>query len=383
LEFNRDKFFDFYRQHFGSLQQNQVDGLNILLAGFEQIPEWKDLRHCAYALATAKHETAHTFLPITEYGSNAYFQRYEGRQDLGNTVSGDGLKFKGRGFVQITGRKNYSRFANLLKVDLLNNPKLALDPVTAFKIMTIGMHKGYFTGKKLTDYINDEICDYVNARKIINGLDKAATIANYAKRFYQILRQSKISNESPIDNPKPTSTLQSESSPNNEAGAPIGADVPTSPSNPTESAGTANTNAAGQSQAVESSSTKTVEQAGTTVEQKVEVKNEQDVNQTEVVSAPEPYNQVGFWATIKRDLAWVFGGNASIQTASEYAHQAQATVPASLLTKLAYVIAAASVCYLLFRLVHFAIDSWKKNQKVKLLAEINTDVSRKNIELKD
>jgi putative chitinase len=54
----------------------------------------------------------------------------------------------------------------------------------AIKIMFYGMTKGTFTGKMLSDYFNEETEDWVNARKIINGLDKAELIAGYAKDFY-------------------------------------------------------------------------------------------------------------------------------------------------------------------------------------------------------
>lgn len=191
LNFNREKFFDAYRLNFGALTQQQVDGINTLLSAFEVTPVWNDLRHIAYAFATIKHETAHTFQPITEIGGDSYFKKYDGRDTLGNNRDGDGLKFKGRGFVQITGRKNYTRFTNLLSIDLVNNPKQALNPAVAFQIMTIGMYKGIFTGRKLRDYINDTQADYVNARRIINGLDKANVIAEYARDFFNILAASK------------------------------------------------------------------------------------------------------------------------------------------------------------------------------------------------
>lgn len=58
-------------------------------------------------LATTKHETASTMQPIDEYGDSAYFtQMHENRSDLGNTEPGDGARFHGRGFVQLTGRLN-------------------------------------------------------------------------------------------------------------------------------------------------------------------------------------------------------------------------------------------------------------------------------------
>lgn len=150
-------------------------------------PEWVDPRWAVYAVATSYHETAHTFAPIREYGRNLYFAKYEpgtpiGRR-LGNTQRGDGIKFKGRGYVQITGRANYKRFSALLGVDLIGDPDLALNPVIAYKIMALGMRQGLFTGKKLSDYINATRCDWVQSRRVVNGLDRASLIAQYAERI--------------------------------------------------------------------------------------------------------------------------------------------------------------------------------------------------------
>ena len=190
--FDHKTFFDGYRREFGRLSQSQVAALGFLLDEFERDSVWKNLKHIAYALATIKRETGDTYEPITEYGGRKYFDKYDtGRlaRNLGNTpdADGDGYKFRGRGYVQITGRNNYRNFG------IEQNPELALDPQVAFEIMSTGMFHGSFTGKKLTEYINGDKCDYTNARRVINGTDKAAMIAGYAKDFEKILTDSAAS----------------------------------------------------------------------------------------------------------------------------------------------------------------------------------------------
>ena len=181
------KFFQEYRNTFGSLKQDQVNGLIFLLAAFDADARWSDPRHMAYALATIKHETADTFEPISERGSDAYLSKYwtngNLRRNLGNIEPADAQKYKGRGYVQITGRSNYTRFG------LVNHPEMALEPETAFEIMTKGMHEGIFTGKRLADYINEKT-DYTQARRIINRLDRAGLIASFAREFEKILKEA-------------------------------------------------------------------------------------------------------------------------------------------------------------------------------------------------
>ena len=72
-------------------------------------------------------------------------------------------------------------------VDLVKNPDRALDLKNAIPIMFVGMVQGIFTGKRLADYFNKTTEDWVNARRIINGLDKANLIAGHAKKFYSAI----------------------------------------------------------------------------------------------------------------------------------------------------------------------------------------------------
>ncbi len=176
--------FDRIRPLFGgTLSQAQVTGLNSILQATASLSPACQ----AYLLATAFHETARTMQPIIEHGARSYFQRYEagtaiGRR-LGNSRPGDGYLFRGRGYVQITGRTNYARAAAKLDVDLLASPELALHPEVAADIMVRGATEGWFTGRKLEDYLTVVPPDYSAARRVINGLDRALQIAGYARSF--------------------------------------------------------------------------------------------------------------------------------------------------------------------------------------------------------
>lgn len=158
----------------------------------------KDLRHKAYILATVYHETGGTMKPVRERGGPKYFfkmydpgspdpDRAKQAKRMG-ALPGDGVIYYGRGYVQITWRLNYRKFGKHLRIDLENNPDLALEPDNAHRILIDGMTLGMFTGKKLSDYLNDTKCDWVNARRIVNGLDCAEKIAFLAQEYYADLR---------------------------------------------------------------------------------------------------------------------------------------------------------------------------------------------------
>jgi predicted chitinase len=133
----------------------------------------------AYILATAVHESgagAH----MEEFASGA---AYEGRRGLGNCQPGDGCRFKGRGYVQITGRRNYQDWSRRLGVDLVGNPRMAENPQIAAQILVGGMREGTFTGRRLDQYINDQHTDFNGARRIVNGNDRSGRIAGIAQRL--------------------------------------------------------------------------------------------------------------------------------------------------------------------------------------------------------
>lgn len=181
---NRSIFFNHVRGSLfnGSLKQSQVDGMDYMLTVFEQDYNWPDMRWLAYAFATAYHETAYTMLPITEYGSQSYLN------------SKPYAPYWGRGYVQLTWEDNYRKMGQKIGIDLLgNNKDRALEPAIAAEVMYSGMRDGDFTSKRLSHYFSSTVNDPVNARRIINGTDRAQTIAGYHEKFLQALNASIVS----------------------------------------------------------------------------------------------------------------------------------------------------------------------------------------------
>lgn len=196
---NREVFFNEVRGDVfgGAMKQGQVDGLNAILSAWRE-SGLSDIRFLAYILATTFHETARTMQPIKEYGGRDYFVRmYDktGRRPrvarvLGNTEVGDGARFCGRGYVQLTGRANYAKASKKFGVDFVRDPGAVMRPDHAARIMYAGMTEGWFTGKKLSNYFSEAKDDPRNARRIINGMDKASKIAGYHNEFLDALEQA-------------------------------------------------------------------------------------------------------------------------------------------------------------------------------------------------
>jgi predicted chitinase len=130
----------------------------------------------AYVLATVKHETAGTFRPLEEYGKG------RGRT-YGKPDPQTGKIYYGRGFVQLTWKSNYQKYSKILGIDMVNKPELACDPNVALFVLVHGMKHGTFTGKALPQYVNKRQTDFYNARRVVNGTDRANHIAALARTF--------------------------------------------------------------------------------------------------------------------------------------------------------------------------------------------------------
>lgn len=219
IRFHRKTFFDGFRARLDrTISQEQVDGIEFLLAMLEKSDIVKTTQQMAYILATVFHETATSMQPVEE----GYY--------LGSKASAFQKKLRyfpyfGRGYVQLTWKTNYAKATREIRkqipslvtefeartrstFDLVASPKQALDPAIAFATLTLGIMQGWYGPKGLPHYINERKVDYIEARRTVNIKDKAGLIAGYAASFEKILiasRSVKVSGNAPIAAVTPTS----------------------------------------------------------------------------------------------------------------------------------------------------------------------------------
>lgn len=165
-------FYDHIRKALfnGKLTEKQVAGIDALFKGQEKhnlLPS-----QFAYLLATVFHETAATMQPVKERGGEAYLMR--------KTY----YPYYGRDLVQTTWKANYEKVKKFTGIDVVTNPDLIADLDTAVDVAFTFMKNGWYTGRKLADFITTVKTDYLGARRIINGTDKAELIKSYAEKFY-------------------------------------------------------------------------------------------------------------------------------------------------------------------------------------------------------
>jgi len=175
----------------GKISQSQFEGIEALLNECNT-QDVTDKRQIAYILATAFHEVAGTMQPIAEFGKGK--NRTYGHKvwHSGKTYNDVDHIYYGRGHTQNTWRENYVMLTKAAKKqgrdwDFENNPDLLLQIEPSAWATVYAMKAGSYTGVSLSKYFKDNQTEWVKARKIINGLDKAELIAGYAKKFYDAL----------------------------------------------------------------------------------------------------------------------------------------------------------------------------------------------------
>lgn len=197
---NEQKFFASLKKPLfkGRFSKKQVSGINAILSASKSYP----VPYVAYLLATAYHETGCQMWPVKEtvYASSKNKSPSDKTviRRLNSAYAKGQLKWVrtpywdegwfGRGLVQITHESNYKKMGDKIGVNLVKYPSKALDLKTAVDILVVGSVDGDFTGKKLGDYLDSETPDYMRARRVINGNDKARLISTYAVKFDNALR---------------------------------------------------------------------------------------------------------------------------------------------------------------------------------------------------
>lgn len=204
----------------GSLTETQVATMDAIIDSFSG-----PFDQLAYILATSYHEVGSALEPVAEnlnYSAKRITEVWPARfktlasakpyannpEALGNRAYGgrlgnaanEGFRYRGRGFSQITGKANYAKFGKLMSIDLVENPDLALKPAVAARILVVGMERGLFTTRDLTDYVKPGGFDYVGARAIINddGKTNGKKIAGYAAKFRAALREATAATGVPV-----------------------------------------------------------------------------------------------------------------------------------------------------------------------------------------
>lgn len=195
---DRKRFASEVATRFGkALKPTQQTGCNAIFDYWEK-STLNDTRWLAYALATAWHETGTRMEPVregfasTDAGAiqavTTLFKKGKIKRNYA-LPHPNGQSYFGRGLVQITHGNNYERLGKAigLGMKLYDDPGLALQLDVSVAIMFVGMTDGLFTTKRFADYFNPTKTDWTNARRIINGLDRAAMVAGYAKKFLPAL----------------------------------------------------------------------------------------------------------------------------------------------------------------------------------------------------
>lgn len=243
---DRKTFFAQVRAQFQPLNQSQVEGFNAILDEWER-SKGDDIRQLAYMLATAWHETGTAMQAIIETQ-----QPGEGRVSVDTAIGrlnrsyaagkltwvkspywgrdAKGRSYLGRGLVQLTHATNYRKLGDAIGVDLLANPDLALDLRIAIRVMFVGMERGLFTGHSLDRHFHGVTADWVNARRIINGTERADVVAAHGRAFHVCLRAA----DRPGQQPPPVTQRPPPppAAPEKPAGGPAPSPAPIQPPAP-------------------------------------------------------------------------------------------------------------------------------------------------------
>lgn len=217
MKFNRKTLFKYVRNapFGGTLTQQQVDGIEDCLDYIEARPSvYKDVRHVAYYFATTHHETGGRMVPVRETFAKSDAQaiaRLDAAYNAGRLPqvrtrywrpNKNGVAHFGRGRNQVTWEANYKFIEDKTGKPFVSNPNLLLDSKIDCSVSIPALMEGWWTrgNHKLPDYFDAMHNDPINARRIVNGTDKAKHIAeNLYKPWLSALQAAEESTPQPKD----------------------------------------------------------------------------------------------------------------------------------------------------------------------------------------
>lgn len=186
------RFYDSIRKDI-QLTEANIAGFDKVLAYLEQHED--NLQQAANIVATAFWETGRTMQPVKE----AFWLSEDWRKKNLRY-----FPYYGRGYAQLTWDYNYKKASDYFGVDFVKNPDLVMKPEYAMPILVVGMNEGWFTGKKLDDYIDaideddkEDLREFTNARRIVNGTDKQIEIGKLSLVFERGLKAAGYRLETP------------------------------------------------------------------------------------------------------------------------------------------------------------------------------------------
>ncbi len=151
---SKEVLCNIYREAKPSLVESYIDSINLVLQRYEI----NTLLRCQLFLAQIGHESGQLRY-VEELASG---KAYEGRKDLGNTEAGDGVRYKGRGLIQITGKANYALCSLALDLPLLETPELLIQQ--PYSVLSAGW---FWNNRNLNSYCDKN--DFIGLTKKING----------------------------------------------------------------------------------------------------------------------------------------------------------------------------------------------------------------------
>lgn len=193
----------------GRLSASQVAGMEDMLDAWDR-SGFTDLRWLADIFGGVYHEVGRRMVPVREgfASTDAGARKVVAKRSYGKPAGPYGLVYYGRGRIQNTWLANYQKLEKRFGYPFVKEPDRLLESKIDATVTVHGHAEGIWTGKKLSDYFTPTKADWINARRIVNGIDRAAEIAGYSKAFHAALVSANRPGEPPAPPPPVTPPVE-------------------------------------------------------------------------------------------------------------------------------------------------------------------------------